>query len=340
MTKPFLDHLKDNLRTRRAETIKTLSGLIGAIVVAWIIIGSVLGSGTLGVIIAVPGVILAAKRMNNLSWFWTASETSRQPPSAHPAETAAVSFSTPHQSQRASESDEDLEHVPIPGPETILHGQSSSSQAPSAPRCEPVRKTPVGTRLVRQSPDEAVLTVKSAIHFWCWAAPAMLGVATFIAIPVGGWVGFTNYREGLEYIQMFNPQGAFDATLNTAVIMSAVCFVAAIVSYFMTRPNVRVVITPRTIQYGDKRFDRLYSEGVRAGFTSKEVDLPASFTQGKFGVTNIRLTYGRWGEDLKYMINAHHANEIVIWMNEIIDGVGAPPSPRYEAYQGRKIELL
>ena len=40
------------------------------------------------------------------------------------------------------------------------------------------------------------------------------------------------------------------------------------------------------------------------------------------GVSGLRVAYGRWGDDLDYMVNKYHAPEYVVWMNEVIAEVG------------------
>ncbi|WP_157946891.1 hypothetical protein [Thalassobius sp. I31.1] len=120
---------------------------------------------------------------------------------------------------------------------------------------------------------------------------------------------------------------------------AAFYFVAA-VSYFWTRPWVKIVVTPNTIRYGSRFFHREFHDGMRLGYSTNETDLKNKLLEGSFGTVAMRLTYGRWGEDLPYLVNKYHADEIVIWMNEIINSVGAPIDVRHDPYAGEKSELL
>lgn len=99
-------------------------------------------------------------------------------------------------------------------------------------------------------------------------------------------------------------------------------------------------VQPDIVTFGNYRFDRSLSSGLQVGYKSRETEVNQSFVQPKFGVTSLRFTYGSWGEDLKYLVNTYHADEIVIWMNEIINGVGEQTEKRFDPYAGRKIELL
>lgn len=132
-----------------------------------------------------------------------------------------------------------------------------------------------------------------------------------------------------------------DSVIAGVTISVSIPLILAVISYIRTRPWVKIIATKDTILYGSRKFSRLHYGGMRIGYTTKEDGgLKNSFFDLSLGMAAPRLQYGRWGEDLAYLVNGYHANEIVIWLNEIIDSVGAPPPPKYDAYAGRKPELL
>lgn len=189
-----------------------------------------------------------------------------------------------------------------------------------------VREHPKGTRLIYQTPDKATIEIKSAIRFWSNVLPPVLMLATFTIAPaIGGFIG--------------NVVAGFGGAASGAVIVPILTLIAAIASYFMTRPWVRVIATPTEIQYGKLRFDRQYHQGMALGYSlDGQEDLVNDFHDLSLGLRAIRCTYGRWGEDLPYLVNKYHGAEIIIWMNEIIASVGAPEPAEQDLEQGRKKE--
>ncbi|WP_424991316.1 hypothetical protein [Fluviibacterium sp. S390] len=269
----------------------------------------------LGLIVA---VFILSKRVSALSWFWHGSEVASQCD-----DTAKPTVSEAPQSAENSQTHASGERYAEPSPTRI-------------PYCKAVRDVPQGTMIVSRTADQAVLKVKSAIRFWCWFLPTTFFVLAVLSVPVGSAVGFMIYTEQGRGFR--GDPASF--VMWGALIPAGICLLIAFMTYGSTRPWVLVAITPDTIRYGDATYDRDHSRGMRIGYTSDETQLKSSFLAPSFGVQTLRLTYGRWGEDLKYMVDKYHAPEIVIWMNEIIDSVGAPPPKRYDPYAGQKIELL
>lgn len=339
MIQNFFYRLGQNIQNRRQKTFLVIGGLVAAILVSWGLLDALFWIGFFGLIIVAPLVIWGATYIPSLAWFWGKDSMPKAATTASASVNGSTEFKSSRRVEGPAEDGDGLEHVPIPDPASIATGTPDPVEGTVAKRCELVRTNPVGTRIIRKSPDEVILEVKSAVRFWCWAAPAISILAAILAFPVGGWLGFKTYEASTPNWQ-FNARTAAEISFTTALILCAICLSVAVFSYFSTRRYIRVVITPRTIAYGDRRFDRRFSHGLRVGYSNNDTDLPSSILAPRFGVTLVRLTYGRWGEDLRYMINAYHADEIVIWMNEIIDSVGAPPPPRNDPYAGRKIELL
>jgi hypothetical protein len=343
MMKGFLDHYRDLLAHRRPATVQVTGGLIAAILVTWFLLDVMLWIGFLGLIISAPLILWGSTYLPQLAWFWgplaRAQERTDAPATPQAARTAADPVATEDaaEANEVPPDDDDVEHVPIPDPETIIRGTPDREKLTTAPSCETVRTTPVGTQLITHRRDEAVLEVKSAIRFWCWAAPTLFGVGAIFGAPIGGFLGALAYDAHPQTWQQ-----NFGAYVATGSVLATGGFIlAAIWSYFATRPWVRVIIKPDRVKYGDRRFDRRYLHGIGLGYSNNETELKFGLLTPSFGVTAMAVRYGRWGEDLRYMVNSRYAPQIVIWMNEIIDSVGEtrPPS-RFEPMMGRKIELL
>lgn len=262
--------------------------------------------------------IFGFRRLPNLQWFWSGTEIAR--PSDDTAEPMEP---------------ETLQPAEVSQPNTAAVQHANSTQI-SNPHCKPVRSVPQGTILVSRTADQAVLKVKSAIRFWCWFMPTLFVGLAVLSVPLGAAAGFMIYADTPNNYRLDPTQ----FMMWGAIIPTGLCLIIAVKAYSSTRPWVLVTITPETIRYGDALFDRDHTNGMQVGYYTDEADLKSSFLMPSFGVQALRLTYGRWGEDLKYMVDKYHASEIVIWMNEIIDGVGAPPPKRYDPYAGQKIELL
>lgn len=199
------------------------------------------------------------------------------------------------------------------------------------------RETPQGTRLLQQSDDSAVIEVKVAIRFWCWFLPSTLGLFSILGIPIGAAIGFSGIWAKPNRWQQSE---IWHDTYTTALTLFLVFGIAAIVSYVVTRPTVKIVAKQDTIRVGSYIFDRRYAGGLRPRFSTKEMNFLPSFLQPKMGAVGLGFEYGRWGEDMKYMVNAFHSDAIVIWVNEIIAQVGTEGTNRHNPMIGEKIELL
>lgn len=193
-----------------------------------------------------------------------------------------------------------------------------------------VRRTPKGTILGTANREKAEFQVKSAIRFWHWFAPiAALVFGVFILIPLFITM-FLIMSDGYGEVGFF----FFGISAGIAATIGLV-----LVVHNRFRPWVKVHVTPDTITYGDTSYDRKHTSGFVLGYEVKgQGELKNHFFDQSMGLMALRLTYGRWGEDLPYMVNKYHAAEIVIWMNEIIAAVGAPKPAEHDLEQGRKTE--
>lgn len=319
MMKDFFETYALNMKLNRQKTAKATVALAVSSIVLAVIIDAILWSGILSIIPATIIVVVIAYKLPLLDWYWGRA------PIDLPATTQAEPVETA--SPKVTKAVEDPEMAPAqPAPSNTEADQSPDITGDIY--VQPVRKTPKGVVLVSASADKAVFTVKSVVRFWFWFLPIAFLAASFTIVPfIGSMVMATNRNIGPQ-------MGIIFPVLLTLA--------AAIFAYVRTRPNVMFSVTPNLIQYGTTKYDRKHYSGMQTGYSvqSREGLKNDVFDIAAGNLTALRLTYGRWGEDLPYLVNGYHAAEIVNWMNEIIDGVGAPQRPRNDPYSGRKIELL
>lgn len=338
MMKAFMTHYRLLLADRRQDTLKVTGGLLAAILITWILLDVMLWIGFFGLIIAAPLILWSATLLPQFSWFWgplswQARKAATPPPAPVQAEQAeAVTTAAAVPPEEAPDTEEEADPV------SVLPSLSPAAYLTDvAEGCAPIRLTPVGTRVLTLRRDEAVLEVKSAIRFWSWLGPTLCIIGAIFGAPIGAFLGALAYEAHPQSWQQ-----NFGAYVATGSILATGGFILATIwSYFATRPWVRIIIEPGRIKYGDQWFDRRFLHGVGLGYSTEEVELQSRFLDPNFGVTMITMRYGRWGEDLRYMVNSRYAPQIVIWINEIMDHVGErAPAPRFEPMMGRKIELL
>lgn len=231
---------------------------------------------------------------------------------------------------------------------------TDSEQSPNSPHSEkmhpvkhgtdkidysvmPVRNWPEGTRLISKDDEQAVMTVQAAIQFWCWAGPGLCLIAILFAVPIGSSLG---YATAIDSARFVSGKTIISHIFWGGGLGLGACLLAAAISYAVTRPVVRIIVDKNYVQFGSYKFDRRFAGGLRTGYASEETELTTNITQSKFGVTNLWFAYGPWGEEMKYLVNAKHADAICNWMNGIINAVGAPEPKENDAAKGRKVEML
>ena len=165
-------------------------------------------------------------------------------------------------------------------------------------------------------------------------------IALLVAIPLTILLATRVRQLGWYFGINLGDKGATYLEAQDAVLSFGVFAALAVLSSFLTRPNVRVVVKPDTIKFGSYRFDRRYVGGLREGFKSQGVQTRPSFVSPKFGSTNLYMEYGAWGERMKYLVDADSAVETIVWANEIIDRVGKTDAVAPNASEGVKAEML
>lgn len=197
------------------------------------------------------------------------------------------------------------------------------------------RATPKSTTLIELSDERAVFQLKARYYFWSTVLPSAFGTVAFVSLPV---TAVYTYISG-DFFRGIWSDEALQAMASRSTNVFAFLMIIAVASYFLTRPNVRVIVKPDTIKFGSYRFDRRYVAGLRVGFDDEGETRP-SFAVPQHGSTNLKMKYGRWGERMRYMVPAESAEEIVVWANEIIDQVGMAEEFAPTAREGRKMEML
>lgn len=330
--KTFSTTFRNNLNSKSAATWSIIALLIGMIILMWILVSVIIQISFLGLIISIMAVLYGATKIPQLGWFWGKEEPIADH-STHAAASEHHMLVHEDGTERQSVKQLSINNEYKANQESTLE----TDEEPLLEGCEKPRETPQGTRLLSQSENRAVMQIKSLIPFWNWFLPGAFTVsAFFIGIPLGGFLGYQSYvSSSSRYMVSSAPYTVWGSILTVSAFL-----VVAIICYFKTRPWVEVDVSKEAILYGGRKFDRRYHYGMQIGYKSGEGQLKTSALAPAMGVQNVRLTYGPWGEDLKYMVNAYHASEIIVWMNDIIDGIGASSQSRYDPYAGRKIELL
>jgi hypothetical protein len=212
-----------------------------------------------------------------------------------------------------------------PPPPSGGSGPQPSGGGAWEPVFEKPRLTPKGTMIEAQSDDTVTLRFQAVIRTW-WILPYLMLPITIVgSIPLGLFIG-TFMNPGYPYIGGPVWQGFF----NSALWLTPVAMAAANYALWRwTRPFVRMFANRRYIQVGSKYFERQHYGGMRLGY---EIQTTAGVLKNDFhdlaiGLQGIRLSYGPWGEDLPYLVNSYHANEIVLWLNFKIGETAEPATP-------------
>ncbi|MCA1241470.1 hypothetical protein LC092_03360 [Stappia stellulata] len=125
------------------------------------------------------------------------------------------------------------------------------------------------------------------------------------------------------------------------VILCVVVVLTMVWAWLKGHPKLKIIAKPDTLQVAHLIFDHQHYHGMRIGYEvqGEAVNIGAFNTvmgDHFMGVSGLRVAYGRWGEDLDYMVNKYHAPEYVVWMNEVIAEVGKPAPKEHDPSQGVK----
>ncbi|MBL4852481.1 MAG: hypothetical protein JKY90_09450 [Gammaproteobacteria bacterium] len=176
-----------------------------------------------------------------------------------------------------------------------------------------VRPHPVGTKIITETKDKAVFTIR-AMHATHLALVIMASSTLF-------WFGALGAIGGameLSYDAYGNPIMPEAGGSNMFRNILLIAFLAWIV-WRIGFPRVKFIVTQSSIQIGSRLFERSLAGLVVAGYTTTTPEIEKG-TSMSFIVP--RLQYGQWGENLPYMFNPFMATEYIIWANQMIDSVG------------------
>lgn len=317
---------RSNLRSNSALTIGVTIGHLIVISVLAQLFVTQFEDAVLSFAASTIVVCAVSNRIPRLSWFW------RDPNKAKTKEKPSQSASMLSSTDQVAEPKEQVEERATPEEAEVTDQRFEGVVAARYPRL-----TPQGTYLSPNSNEElAVMRVKVAIRFWCFALPTFFSVLSvplaFVSAVIS--VAVLGQRGGLRPDDVFMYMGA------SAVISFSVCLIAAVISYHKTRPEILVHVDKDRIRIGTETYDRRFAGAVVVGHTERDTEVSRKIISPQFGSVALGIQYGRWGETTNYMLDAEHASETVVWMNEVIDSVGDAQARRYDPQAGKKIELL
>jgi hypothetical protein len=190
------------------------------------------------------------------------------------------------------------------------------------------RETPKGTRIVLQGKDWCYLDIKITVQYWGIILPALaVGILFYVPAPLTAYIAF---RYGIW---------DFESVTKISWGIIIACLVVVYYCYTGTRYWIRVEVTPDRIKFGRRIYDRAFFNGMRIGYEDQNMlQMKNNFLDFSMGVRALRLGYGRWGDDLPYLVNNYHSAEIVVWMNEMIAQAGQPGAGDHAPELGVKQE--
>lgn len=195
----------------------------------------------------------------------------------------------------------------------------------------PLRDVPKGAKLVAVNDRESItVELPTAIRYW-WTFPYLAAplLCVFVFLPVGGTIGVYFALQANAVLGLIWP-----------VLGGAVAILAGVMTYFglrrLTHPKTLFHITQEAVQVGkiviprDEHFGGLWSGGEQMMQRKPEeqsMHPVKGFKDDGMFWTPLRVTYGRWGEPLPYMLPKDEANDYILWIAEILEWV-SPPEER------------
>lgn len=210
-------------------------------------------------------------------------------------------------------------------PEERLEKMSNYVRAP--------RKTPVGTYTRKVNGEEAIVYVRVLNRLGWWLVPLIGSLFTLLAAwPIGMYFAaeIAPWQRMAQYM-------LWGAIIGAALSAGATLWLTLAQRFWM-----EIVIQEERVKINGTTYDRNLTSGFRMGYTieSDSNALKQSFQDMSMGFTGLRFSYGPWGEDLPYVMNKYHGAEIVIWLNELMAGVGAREPGNNEPQTGHRAEIF
>lgn len=187
-----------------------------------------------------------------------------------------------------------------------------NTAAAMQPGFVPVREHPKGTREFKNNaPGTVRLQFKAARRFW-WRFWFLFVFACCLAPVVGAGLGSFLAVAGSRSLYVNLAAASFQGGFFTTLI----CVGAAVIFWNWSRPWVEVYADRSEVRVENLRFDRRNYGGFQMGYTinTGEAMMGNDFHDLDLGLVGLRLVYGPYGEDLPWLVNKYHSQEIAIWL--------------------------
>ena len=179
------------------------------------------------------------------------------------------------------------------------------------------RERPAGAQVHHQSRDAVKVSVpgyRRNIVLWMMGA---IGFVWFIAIPTIIWLPVERWQGG------YGQQYAERSWFWTIVLALGLLWFCIWVFKFL---KPRVVISAQSdrirVAAGNSEgtlFDTRHYSGMRVGHELKSGKVKDHPGLGLF--TGLRVGYGNWGEETRFMFQKHRGKEYLLWINQMLEPV-------------------
>lgn len=178
-----------------------------------------------------------------------------------------------------------------------------------------VRPHPVGTKIITETKDEAVFTMRAmhVTHLVLGMLASSLIIWLFILGAVGGIMELSYDAYGNPVA----PEAEGSHFFRNILIVILLAWTVWRIGF----PRVKFIVTQSNIQIGSRLFERSLAGLFVTGYNMKTPEIEQGSSMS-FVVP--RLQYGQWGENLPYMFQPFYAIEYIIWANQMIDSVAVP----------------
>lgn len=287
----------------------------------WMNVNFVPAIGSL--VLTVAGVFYVTRFIPALSWYWFPDMSDYKKPEKEPKKLSAKMAET------------DLKQEVTQAFKTYAASKhlDTDHDGFAVPRA-----FPKGTQIDEISVDVMRLSLPAARKWWVWlpfATPTAL--LLLVVIPLGGYWGII---EG-----SYNNSGRYTAGYWTPLPAIGLLIVTFFITYSIWKwvfPRLTFTIRSDSITVNGTKYKPELSNGLRVGYKiegkADALSDGASISpEGRgVGFKSLRYSYGQWGEDLPFAVNAYHAVEYVNWINQMTKQFNAPKPKENAPEQGRK----
>jgi len=178
-----------------------------------------------------------------------------------------------------------------------------------------VRPHPIGTKIFKETPEEAIFTIRAmhTTHLVLAIIFSTVIVWLFILGAVSGAMELSYDAYG----NPIAPEAGGSHFFRNILIVILLAWTVWRIGF----PRVKFIVTQSNIQIGSRLFERSLAGLFVTGYNMKTPEIEQGSSMS-FVVP--RLQYGQWGENLPYMFQPFYAIEYIIWANQMIDSVAVP----------------